>query len=275
MKKIFNYATDPVDIEKKGMRGGDFMDIRGVRKIITGSTKAVSELRPLHRYEPKEDRRSFEEEKEFQEDKRKKNAEKPAAVREDSRGVPPATYSSHQMRLNSFRMADRITEYDFSKTENIATICFNFILSLRLSHKSFLDRTDPVIEQRRESFFREFGEILLDRACRKVENEDGGFCGMDEIISVKEEIWKKLNDYLSEADVLLDDLIERFPREWRKLVLEASSEYGKELGEFRVICIRENFFTAALREELLVNGNHPSEEEILLKAASFFPEVRE
>lgn len=249
------------------------MDIRGVRKIVTGSTKAVPELRPLHRYEPKEGRRSFEEEREWQEEKKKKNQEKPAAVRADSRTIPNVAYSSHQMRLNSFRMSERVTEYDFSKEENIATICFNFILSLRLSHKSFLDRTDPSTEQRRESFFREFGEILLDRECRKVENEDGGFCGMDEIIAVKEEIWKKLNTYLSEADVLLDDLIERFPREWRKLVLEASSEYGKELGEFRTICIRENFFTAALRQELMVNGNHPTEQEILLKAASFFPEV--
>lgn len=248
------------------------MDIHGVRKIVTGSTKAVQELRPLHRYEPKDDRRSFEEERERQEAERKKK-EQPAAVRVSSSAVPRNAYSSHQMRLNSFRTADRVTEYDFSKEEHIATICFNFIINLRIIHKSFLDRTDKVTEQRTETFFRDFGEILLNSECGKVEREEGGFFGMDEIIDVKREIWKKLNTYLSEADVVLDELVERYPKEWRKMVLQESHEYGKEIRDFRVISIRENFFTEALREELTVKGNHPTEEEILLKTASFFPEV--
>lgn len=252
------------------------MDIRGVRKIVTGTTKAVQELRPIHRYEPKEGHRSFEEERERQEEeRRKRNSDQPAAVRVSSPTMPRAAYSSHQMRLNSFRTAERVTEYDFSEEEHIATICFNFILSLRMIRKSFLDRTDAVTEQRTETFFRDFGEILLNAECGKVEREGGGFFGMDEIIDVKREIWKKLNTYLSEADVLLDELVERYPKEWRKLVLQENHEYGKEIRDFRVISIRENFFTEALREELTVKGNHPTEEEILLKTASFFPEVSE
>ncbi|NLM06030.1 MAG: hypothetical protein GX219_03815 [Tissierellia bacterium] len=214
--------------------------------------RGIGGVKATPKYDPRERSHNQQQGKESFEEKRKE-AQKKAEEKRPLK-VKPQGYQYTTKRLNIHNTSLHVEAYDFLSEDNIQTVAFNFVISLRVQGKKFSDTNDNFVVEKRSGFFGEYGEKLINLECdkREAEDETGDYYGLDEIISVKKDVYKKLNDYLESADIILGELIQAHPSEWKSFYLERDKP--NEIREFKIVSIKENFFVKKIKEEIKKNG---------------------
>lgn len=228
------------------------MDIN--TRIYTEPIRGTSGVSSVKKYDPRERNQNQQQGRESFEEKRKEVIKRVEEERSEPLKVKPQGYQYTTGRLNILNKNLQVEVYDFLTEENIQTVAFNFVISLRGLGKSFSDTNDNFVIEKKSEFFGEYGEKLINLECDRREDLEGGceFYGLDEIIQIKKDVYKKLNDYLESADIILGEMIDAHPNEWKSMY--KGRERSNEIREFKIISIKENFFVKKIREEIEKNG---------------------